>query len=132
MAIKLIRLFTGADGQSHFEVGKIEWDLVEAVNAVSKSEPVHNISFEETKAGANLEWHNAAVVVFIHSVAEKGPSRKPNPSAQPFGRWLIAAPLPFHRSLGYRTFLLPLVKRLKPNQAMATLKMMSALIAPAT
>src|ERR671938_636899 len=34
-------------------------------------------------------------------VAASGPSRKPNPSAQPFGRWLIAAPLPFHRSLGY-------------------------------
>jgi uncharacterized cupin superfamily protein len=59
VAIKLIRLFTGADGQSHFEVGKIKWDLVEAVNAVSKSESVHNISFEETKAGASLEWHNA-------------------------------------------------------------------------
>ena len=59
MAIRLIRLYTGADGQSHFAVGKIEWDQLEADNALSRSELAQSIRFEETKAGARLDWHNA-------------------------------------------------------------------------
>jgi len=54
MAIRLIRIFTGDDDQSHFSVGEIE-----ALNAISKSEPAQTISFEETSAGASLDWHNA-------------------------------------------------------------------------
>jgi hypothetical protein len=37
MAIRLIRLSTGDDGQSHFDVGEIEWDRFEALNAMSCS-----------------------------------------------------------------------------------------------
>jgi hypothetical protein len=59
MAIRLIRLFTGEDGQSHFAVGEIEWHKLESINALSRSEPAHTISFEETAAGASLDWHNA-------------------------------------------------------------------------
>ena len=59
MAIRLIRLFTSADGQSHFAVGEIEWHKLEAVNAFSRSEPAQTISFEKTAAGASLDWHNA-------------------------------------------------------------------------
>ena len=59
MAIRLIRLFTGDDGQSHFEVGEIEWERLEAPNAVSRGEPARQVSFEETRAGAVLDWHNA-------------------------------------------------------------------------
>jgi len=59
MAIRLIRLFTGADGQSHFAVAEVEWEQLEAVNAISRSEPAQNIHFEETAAGASLDWHNA-------------------------------------------------------------------------
>lgn len=59
MAIKLIRLYTGSDGQSHFTVGRMEWDQLEADSALSRSEPAQSIHFEETKAGANLDWHNA-------------------------------------------------------------------------
>ena len=58
MAIRLIRLFTGDDGQSHFAVGEIEWHKVEGVNAVSQSEPAQGIFFEETAAGSSLDWHN--------------------------------------------------------------------------
>ena len=54
MAIRLIRLFTGDDEQSHIYVGEIE-----ALNAISKSEQAQTISFEETSAGASLDWHNA-------------------------------------------------------------------------
>lgn len=59
MAIRLIRLYTGDDGQSHFDVGEIEWDDAAAPSMISRSGPAHAISFEETAAGASLDWHNA-------------------------------------------------------------------------
>jgi quercetin dioxygenase-like cupin family protein len=59
VAIRLIRLFTGDDDQSHIYVGEIEWTETEALNAISKSEQAQTISFEETSAGASLDWHNA-------------------------------------------------------------------------
>jgi quercetin dioxygenase-like cupin family protein len=59
VAIRLIRLFTGDDDQSHFHVGEIEWNEVTALGALSHSGPAHAITFEETAAGASLDWHNA-------------------------------------------------------------------------
>jgi quercetin dioxygenase-like cupin family protein len=59
MAIRLIRLFTGDDDQSHFSVGVIEWTETKYLNAISKGELAQTISFEETAAGASLDWHNA-------------------------------------------------------------------------
>jgi hypothetical protein len=59
MAIRLIRLFTGDDGQSHFHVGEIEWNEATALGTVSRSGPAHTIPFEENVAGASLDWHNA-------------------------------------------------------------------------
>jgi quercetin dioxygenase-like cupin family protein len=59
MAIRLLRIFTGDDDQSNFSVGEIEWNETEALNAISKSERAKTISFEETAAGASLDWHNA-------------------------------------------------------------------------
>ena len=59
MSIKLIRLFTGEDGQSHFVVGTIEWHHLEGINTISLSEPAQGIHFEETAAGTSLDWHNA-------------------------------------------------------------------------
>jgi quercetin dioxygenase-like cupin family protein len=59
MAIKLIRLFTGDDSQSHFAVGQIQWHDLVGINATSQSETARTISFEETAAGSQLDWHNA-------------------------------------------------------------------------
>src|SRR5215204_2195717 len=59
MVIRLIRLFTGDDEQSHFSVSEIEWNETQALNAISKGERAQTISFEETAAGASLDWHNA-------------------------------------------------------------------------
>ena len=59
MGIRLVRIFTGDDGQSHFSVGEIERNETEALNAISKGEQAQTISFEETAAGASLDWHNA-------------------------------------------------------------------------
>ncbi len=71
MAIRLIRLFTGADGQSHFAVGKIECDQLEAVNALSRSEPAQSIRFEETKAGVSLDWHNAPHRQYVITLSDR-------------------------------------------------------------
>jgi quercetin dioxygenase-like cupin family protein len=59
MVMRLIRLFTGGDGQSHFAVGEIAWHKLVGPNALSGSEAAQSISFEETAAGASFEWHNA-------------------------------------------------------------------------
>lgn len=59
MAIRLVRLFTGDDGQSHFEGREVAWDRYDAVTAVSSVEAVRDISFEEAVAGSRLDWHNA-------------------------------------------------------------------------
>lgn len=59
MAIRLIRLFTGDDGQSHFAVGEIGWQRLQSINASTSGEPARTVTFEETAAGASLGWHNA-------------------------------------------------------------------------
>jgi hypothetical protein len=59
MTIRLVRLFTGDDGQSHFAVGEVAWQRRDAVNAVSALDAVQDISFEETAAGSSKDWHNA-------------------------------------------------------------------------
>jgi quercetin dioxygenase-like cupin family protein len=59
VSIRVIRLFTGDDGQSHFDVGEVEWNKTDALGAISQSEPARTVSFEETAAGSSLDWHNA-------------------------------------------------------------------------
>ena len=59
MAIRLIRIFTGDDDQSHFSVGEVEWNETEALNAISKDEQAQTASSEEAAAGASFDWHNA-------------------------------------------------------------------------
>jgi quercetin dioxygenase-like cupin family protein len=59
MTLRLVRLYTGEDGQSHFEVGEVAWQRQDAINAVSAQTAVQEISFEETAAGSRLDWHNA-------------------------------------------------------------------------
>jgi hypothetical protein len=59
VSIRLVRLFTGDDGQSHFTVGDVPWTTTGAVNAISAKDAVAEISFEETAAGSRLDWHNA-------------------------------------------------------------------------
>ena len=59
MTIRLVRLSTGPDGQSHFTDGTVAWTTQDAVNAISAREAVAAISFEETAAGSALDWHNA-------------------------------------------------------------------------
>ena len=59
MTIRLVRPYTGPDGQSHFEVGEVALHQHDAVNAISPAGPAGAITFEETAAGASLAWHTA-------------------------------------------------------------------------
>ena len=58
MAIRLVRLFTGDDGQSHFAVGEVSLLQRDAANAVSSIYPAQDVFFEETTAASSLDWHN--------------------------------------------------------------------------
>jgi quercetin dioxygenase-like cupin family protein len=59
VAIQLIRLYTGEDGESHFDVGRVGLHEHEARNMLSHTERAGEISFEETQAGSSLDWHCA-------------------------------------------------------------------------
>lgn len=54
--IRQIRLFTGADGQSHVEEGEVALDPATGRTPWSASS---QIMFQETAAGSSLEWHDA-------------------------------------------------------------------------
>jgi len=63
--IKCVRLWTGDDGQSHFESGLV--DLVPGVRGDFLSSKINavSISFQETDAGGKFEWHTAPVRQFV-------------------------------------------------------------------
>ncbi len=65
VTIRLVRLYTGADGESHFTEGAIPLAPVAADSQRSADEPVLAASFEETAAGSSLSWHNAPVRQFV-------------------------------------------------------------------
>lgn len=69
MSIRLVRLFTGPDGQSHVADGMIAWTAAGAINAISATEAVAEISFEETAAGGRLDWHNAPCRQYVITLA---------------------------------------------------------------
>ena len=59
MRIKYIRLYTGDDGQSHFDDGYI--DLHEQIPGVGLSVLMdhHSVQFAETASGGTYDWHCA-------------------------------------------------------------------------
>jgi quercetin dioxygenase-like cupin family protein len=59
--IRCIRLWTGGDGQSHFEEGLIELESGTHGDLVSGKMPVTTVSFQETASGGTLDWHTAPV-----------------------------------------------------------------------
>ena len=63
--IRCIRIWTGSDGNSHFEEGVI--DLHDGVRGDSLSLAVGatNISFQETRSGGSFEWHKDPVPRFV-------------------------------------------------------------------
>ena len=59
--IRGIRLWTGTDGNSHFEEGSIELAPGGHGDLLSGKLAVLSASFQETAAGGHLEWHDAPV-----------------------------------------------------------------------
>jgi hypothetical protein len=59
MSFRLVRLYTGDDGQSHVTVGEIELDALDEINAASPFEPATRLRLEETAPGSALDWHPA-------------------------------------------------------------------------
>ena len=60
-----IRLWTGTDGQSHFEEGVIDLKLGSHGDLLSGKMPVTTVSFHETASGGTLDWHTAPVRQFV-------------------------------------------------------------------
>jgi quercetin dioxygenase-like cupin family protein len=56
--IRLVRLFTGDDGQSHVEDGHVDLATVEG-DQVSSFLRATGVRFEESRPGSALDWHDA-------------------------------------------------------------------------
>ena len=63
--IRCIRLWTGDDGNSHFEEGGIDLSNGERGDILSGTVDVVSISFRETRAGGAFEWHDAPAHQFV-------------------------------------------------------------------
>ena len=59
MAIRLVRLYTGDDGESRFTDGQVELEPPDAPNARSGVDSAATVTFEESARGSSLSWHNA-------------------------------------------------------------------------
>jgi quercetin dioxygenase-like cupin family protein len=63
--IRCVRMWTGEDGNSLFEEGRIE--LAEGIRGDSVGQPVSvtELSFQETRSGGSYEWHRDPVPRFV-------------------------------------------------------------------
>ena len=57
--LKITRLYTGEDGESHFEDVEIELADRGALGRVSSLEPATGILYRETDADYDYDWHTA-------------------------------------------------------------------------
>ena len=57
--MKITRLYTGNDGQSHFEDVEIVLEDRGAIGRLSAAEPASGIIFRETGRDYDYDWHNA-------------------------------------------------------------------------
>jgi quercetin dioxygenase-like cupin family protein len=67
--IPCIRLWTGEDSQSHFELGQIALAAGAHGDLASGTLPVTTVSFEETARGGTLDWHTAPVRQLVITLA---------------------------------------------------------------
>jgi quercetin dioxygenase-like cupin family protein len=59
--IRCVRLWSGADENSHFEEGTIAMQTGPHGDLATPKLPAVSTSFEETPAGGKLDWHTAPV-----------------------------------------------------------------------
>lgn len=65
MGIRLVRLATGDDGESHVTEEEVRLDEVRGPNALSAILAAGHVSFEETAAGSALDWHPAPARQYV-------------------------------------------------------------------
>jgi|ERR1700723_91140 quercetin dioxygenase-like cupin family protein len=65
MPIPLIRLYTGDDGESHFETSTVDLPHIEGTAHRSPSSVATAVSFEESPPGSSLDWHRAPVRQYV-------------------------------------------------------------------
>jgi hypothetical protein len=63
--IRCVRLWTGADGDSHFEEGMIDLSKGERGDALSEVIATAGLSFQETGSGGSYAWHQDPVPRFV-------------------------------------------------------------------
>jgi quercetin dioxygenase-like cupin family protein len=59
--IRRVRLWTGADNNSHFEEGVIALERGVRDNSLTGQLPAATVSFQETASGGSFAWHDAPV-----------------------------------------------------------------------
>jgi quercetin dioxygenase-like cupin family protein len=63
--IRCVRLWTGDDGDSHFEEGTIDLSRGARGDILSEVVAAASVSFQETKSGGSYEWHQDPVPRFV-------------------------------------------------------------------
>ncbi|HEX4739943.1 MAG TPA: hypothetical protein VH353_01280 [Caulobacteraceae bacterium] len=56
--IRCVRIWTGEDGDSHFEEGIIDLRGGDQGDVLSQTVAVAALSFQETRSGGSFEWHD--------------------------------------------------------------------------
>jgi hypothetical protein len=67
--IRCVRIWTGSDGDSHFEEGAIELRGGDRGDFLSDTVGVASLSFQETRSGGSFEWHKDPVPRFVITLA---------------------------------------------------------------
>jgi quercetin dioxygenase-like cupin family protein len=63
--IRCVRLWTGADNNSHSEEGVIALDRGSRGDILTDKLPATSVSFQETASGGKFEWHDAPARQFV-------------------------------------------------------------------
>jgi hypothetical protein len=63
--IRCVRLWTGSDGDSHFEEGIIDLKPGERGDFLSGRTATTTVSFQESASGGAFAWHNAPTVQLV-------------------------------------------------------------------
>ena len=67
--IRCVRLFTGADQQSHIEIGRLDLTPGRNDDLVSAAMSSIHVTAEETATGGTLAWHTAPVRQLVVTLA---------------------------------------------------------------
>jgi quercetin dioxygenase-like cupin family protein len=63
--IRCVRIWTGEDGDSHFEEGAIDFADRARGDLLSGKTGTVSVSFQETEAGGTFAWHDAPIRQFV-------------------------------------------------------------------